>query len=77
MNEWENELGILMYVNILKALKQHCLEQILCDSCVFRAPSGCCLLHVSPCDYNIDLIEKAIREDIKKSLKDGDNNGHR
>lgn len=60
MNEWEKELGIQMFMNNFKALKQHCEEHHHdCKTCVF---SG---------DYGFCILEKAIRLDIERSENSG------
>ena len=72
MNEWEKELGIQMFMNNFKALKQHCEEHHHdCKECVFSGDYGFCVLEEKPIEYNIEKLEKAIRLDIERSEKSG------
>lgn len=69
MNDWEKELGIQMYVNVFKALQQYCEEHPKCEECVFQGGFGVCFIAKKPIEFNIERIEKAIRQDIERSEK--------
>lgn len=73
MNEWEKELGVMIYVNTFKALQQHCEEHPMCKDCVFQGDFSVCFIAKKPIEYNIERIEKAIRKDIEREME----NGHR
>lgn len=71
MNDWEKELGVQMFMNNFKALKQHCEEHEECKDCVFMGEYGVCILDREPVMYDLDQLEKAVRLDIERSEKNG------
>lgn len=71
MNELEKELAIQVIMNNFKALKQHCEEHEECEDCVFMGEHGVCILYREPVMYDLDQLEKAVRQDKERSEKNG------
>ena len=65
MNSIELEIGLLQFRTVLRSLKEHCEEHEECKQCVFCDEYGLCILHTEPNKYDIEKIEKCIREDVK------------
>ena len=68
MNSIELEIGLLQFRTVLRSLKGHCEEQEECKECVFCNEYGLCILDTEPNKYDIEKIEKCIREDIKRKV---------
>ena len=68
MNKFELEIGLLQFRCVLKSLKDHCEEHEDCKECVFCNEYGLCILDTEPNKYDIEKIEKCIREDVKRKM---------
>lgn len=80
----DTKIGAELFILLLRGMKSVCEKYEACCDCPFRSV-GKCLMHSKPEDYDIQLISKAIYEQLNKeqaeeivrSLRKDDDNGNR